>query len=146
MALSFKPKSENELRESQLADPGEYDFDVLEASEEISKTSGNPMIKVKLGIYHGETVRWHVYDYLMPSMESKLRHFCDTTGLLKHYEAGTLVAEDCRWRGGRCKLIKDTKNPNFPPKNVVRDYVCRPAKPLPASVKADNQFDDDPFA
>jgi hypothetical protein len=134
--MNFQPKTEKELREAQLASAGEYQFEVLEASDQISKRSQLPMIKIKIGIYNGESMRWHVTDYLTTSMESKLRHFCDTAGLLAKYESGTLTAADCMGRSGKCKLvIEEDEQGTYPDKNSVKDYISRPAKPITGPIK-----------
>lgn len=145
--MTFTPKSEDEIKEEGLAPDGDYDFDVLEAENAKSK-KGNPMIKVKLGVYHGESVRWHVYDYLLEAMSAKLRHFCDSTGLLAKYESGTLSADDCKGRSGKVRLVIDQdKEQKYPPKNSVKDYVVRKAKPLGTKApQAPEPPDDDvPF-
>jgi hypothetical protein len=140
MALSFTPKSEKDLKTSQLAPEGTYDFDVLESRDRLSK-SGNAMIEVKLGIYTGERITHHVYDYLLPQMEAKLRHFCDSAGLLTKYESASLEAADCKGRSGKCRIVQ-TQDAGYDPKNTVKDYVCRKAKPLEAD---GGEPDDVPF-
>jgi hypothetical protein len=128
MVMTFDPKTEKEVSEAACAPAGEYDFDVLNAEDTLSK-SGNPMIKITIGLYIDGSVKNRVFDYLLPAMEAKLRHFCDTVGLLKQYEAGTLEAADCVGRSGRVKIGIEPAG-QYPAKNVVKDYVCRPAKPL----------------
>lgn len=129
--MNFAPKAESELKSFPILKSGEYDFEVLAARDTKSKSSGSDMIEVNLGIYEGDAVRARVFDYLLPAMEAKLRHFCDCTGLLAKYEAGTLCADDCKGRTGRCKLIVDVdKTGQYDDKNAVKDYVCRAAKPL----------------
>ena len=141
--MKFQPKSEKQLSEDRLAREGDYDFQVLECSDETSK-SGNPMIKLKLGIFNGDAMRWHVYDYLVSQMEVKLRHFCDTAGLLADYESGSLSAELCRGRAGRCRLIIEEGEGSYPDKNVVKDYILRKAKPLnPPTAQAQPPKEDD---
>jgi len=148
MVMEFKPKTEQEVAEGALAPAAEYDFDILDAEDTISKKSGNPMIKVNIGLYIDGVVKNRVFDYLLPSMEAKLRHFCDTTGLLSRYEAGTLEAADCIGRSGRVKIAIESSTDKYPAKNVVKDYVCRAAKPLssPGSSNASPVDDGDiPF-
>jgi hypothetical protein len=144
--MEFKPKSEKEIMESNLAPEGDYDFNILAAEDTVSK-SKNAMIKVKLGLYSGESIRWHIFDYLVPAMEAKLRHFCDSVGLLSQYEAGTLCAEDCKGRAGKVRIIiKSDKSGQFPDKNEVKDYVLRAAKPLTKpEPKPVEEADDVPF-
>lgn len=145
MALSFSPKTEEQLRVENLLKIGEYDFDVLSADDVTSK-AGNPMIKVNLGIYEGDAIRARVFDYLLSAMEAKLRHFCDTTGLLTKYEDGSLSAVDCRGRAGRVKIGIEEAEGSFPTKNVVKDYVVRKAKPITPAPAAPRPEDDDvPF-
>ena len=141
MVMSFAPKSENEIQESALAPETEYDFDVLDAEDAISKI-GNPMIKVTVGLYIGSTVKNRVFDYLLPAMEAKLRHFCDTTGLLSKYEAGTLEAADCVGRSGRVKIAIEPAKGSYAAKNVVKDYICRTAKPLAVQSQDNTPVDD----
>ncbi len=129
--MDFSPKTEKEIQESMLLPAANYDFDVLNAEDLISK-SGNPMIKLTIGVYVDGMVRNRIFDYLLPAMEAKLRHFCDTVGLLAKYQAGTLEAADCVGRSGMAKIAIDPEKNGYPAKNVVRDYVCRPAKPLGA--------------
>jgi len=132
--MEFKPETEAELKAKSLAPAGDYDFEVLTAEDKTSK-KGNPMIAIKIGLYIGEKITKHVFDYLMPSMGFKLRHFCDTVGLLARYEDGTLCADDCKGRSGTVKIVVDDSNTAYPPKNVVKDYVPRAVKPLGATVE-----------
>lgn len=145
--MNFEPKTEMELQSEALAPDGDYNFEVLEASDETSKKSGNPMIKVNLGLYFGEAIRWRTFDYLLPAMASKLRHFCDTTGLLAKYESGQLRAVDCVGRSGKCRVIvEEDKSGQYPDKNKVSDYVVRAAKPLEKQASAEPETPDDiPF-
>jgi hypothetical protein len=149
MALSFQPRTEEEIATAGLAPAGEYDFEVLQAEDAISKKNGNPMIKLKIGLYNGDRIRQHVYDYLLTSFESKLRHFCDTAGLLRLYENGSLSAEDCLGRTGRVRIEQEPASGSYPAKNVVDDYVVRKAKPLAPPAAAGTRpatgEDDVPF-
>ena len=148
MALTFQPKTEKELSEALLAPEGDYDFEILSAEPAVS-AKGNAMIKVNVGLYKEDRVAWRIFDYLMPQMESKLRHFCDSTGLLSKYESGTLEAEDCKGRSGKCRvIIQADKAGTFPDRNAIRDYIVRKAKPVAApaaKVVAPALEDDPPF-
>ena len=138
--MEFTPKTEEEIKAANLLEAGDYDFDVLVAEDAIS-SKGNEMIKVNLGIYTGDKVRGRIFDYLMPSMEAKLRHFCDTVGLLKEYESGSLSANMCEGRSGKCRIIiQEDKAGKYDPKNTIKDYICRSAKPLGVN-KQENKVD-----
>ncbi|MBE3140798.1 MAG: hypothetical protein IMZ53_09470, partial [Thermoplasmata archaeon] len=110
---------------------GTYSFEVLEASDETS-SKGNDMIKVNLAIWQGERVLCRVFDYLLAAMEAKLRHACDSCGLLDKYQQGSLQASDFIGRTGSVKIKIKKATSEYPEKNEVEDYVCRPAKALRA--------------
>jgi len=131
--MEFKPKSEEEVKKGSCMPAGEYDFEVLEASDAISK-KGSAMIKIHIGLYDGPEIAWRVFDYLLPQMEAKLRHFCDSTGLLSKYESGTLTAADCKGRAGKVQIVVE-QSEQYGAQNKVKDYVCRAAKPLTQPVK-----------
>ena len=142
--MKFTPMTEAEIVSASLLEAGEYPFEVLAASEEISK-AGNEMIRVKLAVFGPNGQQAHVYDYLMEKMAFKLRHFCETTGLIAKYEAGTLGELDCAGKTGRVKLAVEPANGKYDAKNVVKDYV-KPA-PVPNAAQAAPQngipFNDD---
>lgn len=146
--ISFTPKSEEQLREEGLLKDGEYDFEILFAEHAVSKSSGASMIKLKIGVFRADGSQAHIFDYIVASMEHKLRHFCDAVGLLPQYQSGSLRPEDCHGRSGKCRIIiKEDKTGQYPPKNEIKDYILRKAKPLtvaqaPASPVAE---DDVPF-
>jgi len=141
--MEFQPKSEDEVKRGKLLEAGIYDFEVLQAEPGQSK-SGNEMIKLKIGVYGStsDRISLHVYDYLLAAFEAKLRHFCDSVGLLGKYEQGSLCAEDCKGRSGQVKLIIEEAG-QYPAKNAVRDYVCRPAKGISAP-QPEEQADPEP--
>lgn len=151
MALNFKAKTEEQIKKESnfLLEPGDYDFEVLVATEEVSD-NGNPMLKLKLGVWRQDGKQQWVFDYLLESFPSKLRHFCDSVGLLSKYESGSLAAHDCNGRSGKCKIeIKKDKKGQYPDKNQVKDYISRPARPLvqkAEQAQSEAKSDDDiPF-
>lgn len=128
--MKFQPKAEDECKKAFAPIPkGEYDFEVLEASDEVSK-SGNDMIKINLAIWQGDKVICRVFDYLLSAMEAKLRHACDACGLLDRYQSGSLQAVDFVGRTGKVKIKIKKETADYPAKNEVEDYCLRPAKGL----------------
>lgn len=148
--MTFTPKTEAQLRERSLWPEGSYDFRVAEATECQSK-AGNDQIKLKLVIYKGEATRF-VYDYLQASLEYKLRHFCEATGLLAKYDSGRLNADDMVGREGIAQIKVEPASGNYEAKNAVKDYVVKKAdirRPdtktasLPLTAKQPAKPDDD---
>jgi len=109
--------------------PGDYDFNVYEASEETSANQ-NEMIKLTLHVLNRDGQRRTVFDYLVNSEKGqwKVRHFAEAVGMLQQYEAGQMEPHDITGRSGQLKLkIKPAKD-QYPAGNQVNDYI-----PLPAS-------------
>lgn len=150
--MKFKPLSDKEIAEMNLWPEGVYGFEILAATDEVSK-SGNEMIKVKLAVFNNEGRQTVLFDYLLESMAFKLKHIAKVTGNLEKYDAGVLLAGDLVGKTGNLKLkIQKDKTGQYPDKNVVADYVVSetaidPQAPLPAgkSNGADIESDSIPF-
>lgn len=138
--MNFVAKSEEELKAELVMPEGEYDFEVIEAADAVSK-KGNDMIVVKLKVFAPDGGFRLVTDYLMAKMAFKLRHFCETTGMMDRYEAGGLMARHCEGRSGRVLLQVEPERKSddgaktYPPKNSVGDYAKAPASGEAASGK-----------
>ena len=118
------PQTEAQIATANLIAVGEYPFAVLEATDTVSK-GGNEMIKLKINVYESDDRARHVYDYLVDieSMAYKVRHFAESIGKLAEYEAGNMPADGLVGCSGTCKIAIDSKDPAYPAKNIVRDYV-----------------------
>ncbi len=131
--MRFQPKSEESIQEERLMAAGEYDFEVNSAEDTTSK-NGNEMIKLELRIWDDQGRERILTDFLLEKMAAKLRHFSDSAGILNQYEQGAMSASACERKQGRVKIaIEEDKTGQYPPKNVVKDYITRKAKPLVAS-------------
>lgn len=155
--MQFTPKTEDEIATENLLEVGEYDAEVMDASEQTSKM-GNPMLKVKMRVFRPNGGEAYIFDYLLESTAYKLRHFSYAIGLGDQYENGELEADDCKCRTCKVKVAIDKKNPDYPPKNIIRDYVTpddsesRPTQTPPRSLPKpkhdpdlDQEEDDIPF-
>lgn len=148
--MKFQPKSEQELQAMNLIDPGTYQFEVVTATDKISK-KGNEMIEVQLKIWDINGHEHIVYDYLLESMAYKLKHFADVCGLGDKYLAGELGSLDCVGRGGKVELIIQDGQPKpdgglYPAKNAVKDYVLKGSGNTKPAVIDEPFVDDDlPF-
>jgi hypothetical protein len=145
--MKFDPISEKEAEElsTNLWRDGEYDYEIREASEEISK-AGNEMIKLELWIFDPSGGRRLLFDYLINGERTswKIRHFASSCGLLSQYDKGLLMAPEIVGRTGRCTIGTQQAKDSFPAKNVVRGYVkgaasAANASPRPASARPSNR-------
>ena len=121
--MKFSPKKDADLNVFELRPPGTYDFTIVKASDEISKSNNNEMIKLKLELYTPDGNKFHVYDYLLESVAYKLKHFCSSVKLSKEYESGCIYADMLPTRSGKCIIeIQSDKAGKYGDKNVVKDY------------------------
>lgn len=120
--MKFSPKKDTDLGGFELHPPGTYDFTIIQASEEVSK-SGNEMIKLKLALYTPTGKQFRIYDYLLESVAYKLKHFCSSVKLLNEYESGCIYADMLPTRSGKCIIeVQSDKAGKYGDKNVVKDY------------------------
>lgn len=118
------PKSEKEIAEENLWPVGIYDFEVQDAEDTISKTSGAEMIKLKVKIFNEAGESQILFDYLLDAMAGKLRHAAAAFGALAGYESGSFDAFDCVGKVGKCKVsVQKDKSGQFPDKNGIADYI-----------------------
>lgn len=132
--MRFEPKSEKEIAEANLWPAGEYDFEITEAAEEVSK-KGNDMVHLQVTIYNQDGNSRRVDDYLVSTNEAafKLRQFAESVGLLTQYEGGEITADEMIGRAGRCKVIvKKDNTGQYADKNAIGAYL----KPKAAQQKA----------
>jgi len=103
---------------------GEYDFSIQDAGEETS-TAGNEMIKLTLHVFNRAGNRRTMFDYLVNTekWQWKVRHFAESVGLIKSYEAGNMDARDVLNRDGRLKLRIKPKRGDYAANNAVNDYL-----------------------
>lgn len=154
--MKFTAKSEEQIELEGLLPEGEYDFQVLEASDQISK-KGNEMIKLYLNVFDAQGKPRRVVDYIMEAFPKKLIHFCKHTGLEQSYASGSITAYECVDKTGRVRLTIEPAG-EYPAKNAVVDYVegfkfapkpatVKPAQPTaPEPIMLDTTADDDmPF-
>ena len=121
--MKVTPKTEVQIAEEGLLPKGEYFFEVVDATDKLSK-KGSEMIKLDLAISTDDGDRRFISDYLLDAIAYKVRHAADACGLLAKYEAGELVGADFINCSGRCKIIiKEDKTGQYPPSNSVTDYI-----------------------
>lgn len=128
--MKFQPKTEKEISEMNLLPEGEYAFDVIEAEEKNSKTTGAPMFVLTLKLYDQDlNPCGRVQDYLLEAMPHKLRHAAYGCDLGELYEHGQIDAKDFKGRNGVVKIkIEKHKEGKFADKNSVVDYVVSKEK------------------
>lgn len=123
--MRFSPKSEEELKSMILSNGGVYDFEVEDATDEVSK-NGNDMIVLKLQVFTTDGTAHFAKDWLVgsdaPLSLQKLQNFCKATGMMPAYEDGTLDAMSCIGLCGKLK-ISVSESPQYGRQKKVADYV-----------------------
>lgn len=139
--MKVTQRTDQELQNMNLIDPGQYPFEIIESVQRLSK-SGNEMIALKLKIWDINGHERIVFDYLLDSMAHKVKSFCRSVGLLDKYESGELLPTDCLGKCGSLNLvIQKDKTGQYSDRNSVKDYlnetIVAKAKP------AETEFKDD---
>lgn len=143
MNVAFKIPTDEQLNEikdqKKLLEPGTYDFEVINAISEISKSNNN-MIKLTLKVWGKDGSIHTIFDYLvnMPSMWWKIRHFADSVGLESDF-----IADDCQGLTGKIDILIQQGKPNlsgglYADKNSVKDYI---KNTIPRKIKDKNEID-----
>lgn len=143
--MRFNPSDGNEARYPLIPD-GEYDFEVVEAAEAVSK-AGNEMTKLTLKVWYDDGKTARVWDYLVAGPKStwKIKQFCEAVGLGDRYNTGEIQAIDFEGRQGRVKIATQEASGNYPAKNVVGEYVDNgePVMPAPSNGGRHQPIPDD---
>lgn len=148
--MRVTPRTEKEIAEMNLWQPGNYSFEIATAVDEVSK-SQNEMIKLGLNVYNEKGESRIVFDYLLDIIPHKIRHLCEACGLLEKYEQGSLYAVDFVNKTGELKLIiQKDKTGQYADKNTVYDYIVKKGEIVKVvktgNASFDAAFDDEvPF-
>jgi Protein of unknown function (DUF669) len=126
--MKFHPLSDKEIAQLNLIPEGTYTCEVVDAINKIS-TKGNEMIELKLKIVSEKEKNRIMFDWLLSAFPKKLKHFCQHTGLIKHYDAGDLNATDCMGKLARIQ-VKITKSTNGEDWTKVEDYLAFDGKEI----------------
>lgn len=123
--MRYNVLSENELTRQRIPlIPGESQFEVVAAKETISKSSGNPMIKLELKVWDPKGKQGIVFDYLTSTMQWKLKHFLEAIGLGNRYETGDVDTDELLGRSGKLEThIQKDKSGQYGDQIKVRDYI-----------------------
>ena len=163
----YEPMSEEAAINARfkLMDEGSYKG-VIEHVESKQSQKGNPMLVVTLRVWNADGLPSELTDYIvsMPSMIWKLRHLCESAGLLKEFEEkkfqpdmllGKNVMVMIKTQPGKeipyDKLNGKEPGAKYPAKNVIDDYITlrenssNGMKPLPEEKALFDNDTDLPF-
>lgn len=146
---NFEPKTENQIiSEGLIPAKTICDIEVLKATDEVSKTSNNEMIVLKLKVFHGNGFKI-ITDYITfgnsNAAEFKLRRSCETFGIINAYNSGNVFASDYEGKSGKAKIgIQSDKTGQYPDKNVINEYL-KPESPMGENAAKVELKDEVPF-
>lgn len=153
MSFTYPVLTDEQIQSMNLVDDGEYDFEVVSATEKMSK-AGNNQIEINIKIWDNKGVQRSLRDYLVATenMAYKVKHFCESTGL--EYGKGNMDTFQLIGRSGKCIVIKQQGQEKpmggrYPDKSVIKDYIkigegsSTVSSPKPVTAPAFN--DDLPF-
>lgn len=134
--MNFTPLSEAELNAQRgILTPGHADFEVIEAIDTVSKSSGNPMIKLTLKAWDAEGRQGVVFDYLVSNAQWKIKNFFESIGRPETYDSGNIDATLLVGATGKAEIEiqKDTTG-KYGDQPKIKDYVNKTGS-MKASVK-----------
>lgn len=126
--MKFDPKTDKELELMEIVPEGLYPCEVADAKDKVSR-SGNEMIELKLKLWDEMGRERLVFDYLLPQMAKKLKHFAVASGMLDKYDHGSISAMDCIGKSITAEIgiqegqDKPDGSGKYPAKNAVKDYM-----------------------
>ena len=132
MSFNYTPKTAAELAAMDLLPDGDYPYAIGTVSDAPSKTSGKPMLTLKVEVYPPEGNSKTVTDYIVMGSayaDKKLFELCQSTGLAAQYANGSLQPLDLEGKSGWCKIgsekgrEKSDGSGNFPDKNRIKWYL-----------------------
>lgn len=151
--MQFTPKTEEQIIEENLLESGIYDFEIIVGEDKESKNK-NEMIELKLKVFNDKGGYNLIHDYLLEKLAFKLRHAAEACNLIDNYNCGKLVASDFIGKSGKVKIGIDSGNPQYPPKNTIKDYITQEEsgfqkaikeKPIDTQTPISELDDDIPF-
>lgn len=106
----------------KLIPEGVYDAEIATAEDAVSKTSNKPMLKLSVRVFNGDRSVL-VNDYIVNDQQDKLYSLCASGGILDIYHAGEVEPFNLVDLPVQVKVGIDSKNSDYPPKNVIKRYV-----------------------
>jgi hypothetical protein len=160
MSFNYEPLTEEEANKSRytLVEEGDYNFEVLNVEDMLSKKTLKPMIKLTMQSWNTQGEEFTIIDYLVadPKMQWKIRNFCKSTGLINEYEQKNFNSSVCLRKTGtfHLKYQQGGAKPEggyYPDKNNVSDYILKDGvstsynKSVQKTSNPENIDDDVPF-
>jgi hypothetical protein len=129
--MNFHPRTDKEINDSKLIPPGDYNFEILDAREANSRSSGNPMMELKLKVSNGNGVSRILPDYLLERNIEKLKNCCVACGIADQYQKGNVSPEDFKGKCGRVRIAVQKGKDGYFDKNTVANYLTPQLPKLP---------------
>lgn len=122
--MKITPKTDEELKASNLLPAGKYPFEISGAIDAVSKTSGLPMIKLTVRAFDDENKIHLMTDYLTSSEAAafKVKNVCKACGLLEQYESGDVQPDMFIGKTGYLNLIVE-EHKDYGPQNKIKNYI-----------------------
>lgn len=130
--MQYTPKTQEEIAAMRLKPEGAYAFDIADAKDGVSKSSGKEMIVLDVNLYDASGSIFQIRDWLVPGTsfgDKKIFEACRCMGLSSKYATGQINAEDFLGRSGWAKVkigkpqAKKDGSGSFPAKNEIAWYL-----------------------
>lgn len=143
--MKFDPLSDEELKKQRgVLTPGPANFEILEAADTVSKSSGNPMIKLQLRVWDKDGREGIIFDYLTSNAQWKIKNLLESIGCIDLYGSGEIDPGALVGSGGNAIIfIEKDRTGQYGDSVKIRDYVIKPQNKETTTALASD--DDIPF-
>jgi len=127
-----------------LLKEGEGTFKILTADDNKPSKAGNPMVTIRLEIWDIDGKSTFVTDYLVSSLQFKIKHLYDAIGQPNLYKSGDIDPAFLVGKSGKC-ILKVEHQPGYDPQTKIKDYKKKEVSDSaePEVSDSSDPFDDD---
>lgn len=122
--MRFDPLSEEDLQKQRgVLTPGLADFEVIESVDTLSKEKKTPMIKLTLKVWDCNGTEGFIFDYLVSTVQWKIKRFFDSIGNPDSYLSGNMEASSLIGNAGKAVLeIQKDRSGKYGDQIKIKDY------------------------
>ncbi len=110
----------------------DYDAELIQVVDKVSKSSGNDMQEWKVKVHRGDGATKLISDYFVPPGSTfKLKQLAGALNKMDDFNAGTFQADDYEGAGFKVHLTIEAGEGSYEDKNKIQKYLSAESSPAP---------------